>query len=204
MQTQAHTANVATVAALVTHAVTDFDTWKRAFDGHATARRNAGIIATHVNRNADDPNLLHVYLAATDAAKLEAFLTSADLKETMKSAGVKGAPHIAKITPMEDLTVKDRPLPAAVVRHEVSDYATWKRGFDGHAEARARGGIVGHAVNVSLDNPKLVIVYLQAESFDALKGFASSPDLKHVMKAAGVVGAPDIAFAHGGHWDLAR
>ena len=114
----------------------------------------------HINRAADNANLVSIYLAATDAAKLDAFLASADLKETMKGAGVKGVPQLAKITPVDDLTVKDRPLPAAIIRHEVSDYAAWKRGFDGHADARARAGIIGHAVNVSAENPNLVVVYL--------------------------------------------
>jgi hypothetical protein len=204
MQTQAHTSKLASAAVLVTHAVEHYETWKRAFDGHAAARRNAGIVATHINRSADDPNLLGIYLAATDAAKLDAFLSSTDLKETMKDAGVKGPPQLAKITPVEDLTVKDRSLPAVIVRHEVSDYAAWKRGFDGHAEARARAGIVGHAVNVSAENPNLVVAYLQAESLDALRAFTSSPDLKEVMKAAGVVGAPSISFMNGGVWEIAR
>jgi hypothetical protein len=204
MQTQAHTTKPATAAVLVTHAVENYETWKRAFDGHAAARRNAGIVATHINRSADNPNLLGVYMAATDAAKLDAFLSSTDLKETMKGAGVKGPPQLAKITPVEDLTVKERPLPAVIVRHEVSDYAAWKRGFDGHADARARAGIVGHAVNVSAENPNVVVAYLQAESLDALRAFASTPDLKEVMKAAGVIGAPDITFVNGSAWDIVR
>ena len=82
MQTQANTTKLASAAVIVTHAVADYETWKRAFDGDATARRNAGIVATHINRSAENPNLVSIYLAATDAAKLDAFLSSADLKET--------------------------------------------------------------------------------------------------------------------------
>ena len=203
MQTQTATTNLATAAVLVSHAVSDYDTWKRAFDGHAPARRAAGIVATHVNRNAENPNLLGIYLAATDAAKLDAFLASGDLKDTMKGAGVLGQPQVVKIKPLEDLTVKTRALPAAIVRHEVADYAAWKRGFDAHAEARARAGVIGHAVNVSAENPNLVVVYLQAESLDALRAFASSADVKEVMKAAGVISAPEISFVNGGNWELA-
>lgn len=200
MQTQT-TTQLATVAVVVSHAVESYDAWKRIFDGDAPARRAAGIVATHVNRSADDPNVLAVYLAATDAAKLDAFLGSAALKETMKGAGVKGAPQIAKINIVEDLTVKDRALAGAIVRHEVADYAAWKKGFDGHAGARAQAGIIGHAVNRSVQNPNVVVVYLQAESLDALRAFASAPDLKEVMKAAGVVGAPDIKLVNGGVWE---
>jgi quinol monooxygenase YgiN len=201
MQTQTRATSIATTAAVVTHAVQSYETWKRAFDAHAAARREAGIVATHVNRHADDQNLLSVYLAGTDAAKLGAFLASPSLATAMLGAGVKGPPHVATVTPVEDLTVKDRALAGAIVRHEVADYAAWKRAFDGHAEARARAGIVGHAVNRSEKDPNMVVIYLQAESLDSLHAFAASPDVKKVMQAAGVIGAPDITFVSGGAWE---
>ncbi len=204
MQTQTATSKPAAVAVLVTHAVESYETWKRAFDGHATARSGAGIVATHINRSAENPNLLSVYLAANDAAKLDAFLASADLKDTMKGAGVIGAPQITKITPVEDLTIKDRALPAAIVRHEVSDFGAWKRVFDGDAGRRASAGVVGHAVNRSAEKPNVVVVYLQAESLAALRAFTSKPELKEVMKTAGVIGAPDISFVNGDAWEVAR
>jgi hypothetical protein len=46
-----------------------------------------------------------------------------------------------------------------------------------------------------------VVIYLQAESLEPLRAFASSPDLKQVMQAAGVIGAPDVTFANGGAWE---
>jgi quinol monooxygenase YgiN len=202
MQTQANASTqLPAVAAVITHAVENYETWKRAFDAHAGARRAAGITATHINRDAEDPNLLSVYLAGTDAAQLKAFLSSTDLMATMRAAGVKGPPHIAAITPVEDLTVKDRPLAGAVIRHEVREYAAWKRAYDAHADARARAGVIGHAVNRSVENPNVVVIYLQAESLDALRAFVSSSDVKQVMQAAGVIGAPDIRFGNGGTWE---
>ena len=86
------------------------------------------------------------------------------------------------------------------MRHEVQDFATWKRAFDGDSDARRKAGINGHAVNRGLKNPNLVVVYLQAESVDSLRAFASRPELKAVMTAAGVIGAPDISFVMGGAW----
>jgi hypothetical protein len=97
--------------------------------------------------------------------------------------------------------VKDRPLAGAIIRHEVGDYAAWKRAFDGHADARARAGIIGHAVNRSEKNPNLVVVYLQAESLEPLRAFASSPDVKQAMQSASVIGAPDVTFVNGGTWE---
>jgi len=141
-----------------------------------------------------------VYLASNDADQLSAFLSSRDLMATMRDAGVKGPPAIAMITPVEDKTVKDRPLAGAIVRHEVQDFATWKRAFDGDSDARRKAGIIGHAVNRSVKNPNLVVIYLQAESVDSLRAFASRPEFKAVMTAAGVVSAPDIRFVLGSAW----
>jgi hypothetical protein len=141
-----------------------------------------------------------VYLAANDAERLSAFLSSHDMMAAMRDAGVKGPPSIAMITPVEDKTVKDRPLAGVIVRHEVRDFDTWKRAFDGDGDARNQAGVIGHAVNRSVKNPNLVVVYLQAESVDELRAFAERPELKAAMKAAGVLGAPDISFVTGGVW----
>ena len=187
-------------AVVVTHDVESFERWKVAFDRHADARRTAGVLATHINRDADHPNRLSVYMAGSDAARLAAFLKSSDLASTMLDAGVKGPPSVAAVTPIEDRTQK-RPLAGAIVRHTVTDYATWKRAFDADAAARTAAGIVGHAVNRSAQDPNTVIVYLQAESLDALRAFTASPRLKQVMSEAGITGAPSIAFVHGGTWE---
>ena len=200
MQTQNDKSGLPSIAAVISHDVTDFDVWKRAFDGDSTARKGAGIVAAHVNRDAVNPNQLSVYLAGNDAERLSAFLSSRDLMATMRDAGVKGPPAIAMVTPVEDRTVKDRPLAGAIVRHEVSDFATWKRGFDADGDARQKAGVVGYAVNRSVKNPNVVVVYLQAESVDSLRAFAGRPELKAVMQAAGVIGAPDISFVTGGAW----
>ena len=189
-----------TTAVVVSHQVENYETWKRAFDQHATSRKNAGIVATHINRDAAQPNLLSIYLAGNDAAKLASFLSSQDLMTTMREAGVLGPPRIAKITPVEDNTRKE-PLAGVIVRHAVADYAAWKRAFDAHASERAAAGIVGHAINRSADDPNVVIVYMQARTIDQLRAFAESPSLKDAMKQAGVTSAPELSFVQGGVWE---
>jgi hypothetical protein len=187
-------------AVVINHDVEDYTAWKRAFDRHAGARRNAGIVAAHVNQDAENPNRLSVYLAGADRAKLTAFVGDIALMAAMREAGVTGPPHIVDITPVEDLTRKDRPLAGLIIRHEVRDYAAWKAAFDGHGDARAKAGVIGHAVNRSVRKPNVVVIYLQAESLDSLRAFAAAPDLNAIMAAAGVVGAPDLSFVRGGEW----
>ena len=203
MQTQSHSQpQLPAAAVVITHEVEDFAGWKRAFDRHEAARRSAGIVSAHVNQAVENPNRLSVYLASSDASKLATFLGSPDLMATMRAAGVVGPPHIVEIIPVEDRTQKDRPLPGLIIRHEVREFATWKAGFDAHGAARARAGVIGHAINRSTRNPNVVVIYLQAASLDALHAFAAAPDLKEVMQAAGVVGAPELAFVNGGAWQV--
>jgi len=192
--------NTPTAAVVVTHEVENYETWKRAFDQHAAERKSAGIVSTHINRDAAQPNLLSVYMAGNDATKLTSFLTSQDLASTMLKAGVKGPPRIAKITPVEDQTRKEA-LAGVIVRHKVADFAAWKRGFDAHASARAEAGILGHAINRSSEDPSLVVIYLQARSIDQLRAFAESASLEDAMKNAGVTSAPDLSFVQGGTWE---
>lgn len=198
--TRPATSTLPAAAAVITHEVNDFATWKHAFDEHAAARKRAGIVGTHINVAADNPNLVSVYLAAADLASLRGFLGNEDLKATMMKAGVKGPPTVSLITPVEDTTVRDRAVPGAIVVHRVAAYDTWKKAFDGDATARAQAGIIGHAVNRGVDDPNVVVVYLQSSTIDQIRQFTASPALKETMKKAGVEGAPKISFVQGADW----
>jgi quinol monooxygenase YgiN len=188
-----------TAAAVITHKVKDYGAWRVGFDAHASERKKAGIIGHHVNRAADDPNTLSVYLAARSQDALRAFAASPSLKEAMQGAGVVSEPVFVPLLPQEDRTVR-KPGAGAIVVHDVADYATWKQVFDQHDAIRKEGGIIGYAVNRRADKPNTVVVYLQAKSLDALKAFASSEDLKATMQRAGVVGAPHVSFVEGQDW----
>jgi quinol monooxygenase YgiN len=189
-----------TVTAVVTHRVADYDAWKAAFDQHAEARRSAGVIAHHINRDTDDPNLVSIYLAGADRSKLEAFFGSDDLKSTMANAGVEGAPTITLMEPVEDQTQKRDPLYGMIVVHPVADFDSWKKVYDQVDALRREHGIIGHAVNRSIADSNLVIVYHQAETLEALRAFASSPELENAMESAGVAGPPKFSFHVGAGW----
>lgn len=188
-----------TAAVIITHKVKDYSAWRAGFDADASARKQAGIVGHHINRMVDDPNTLSIYLAARTQDELRAFAASPALNEVMKSAGVVSEPVIVPLSPQEDRTVR-KPHPAAIVMQDVADYAVWKRVFDQHDATRKQAGIIGYAVSRRADNPNTVAVYVQAESLDRIKAFASSADLKATMQRAGVIGAPQIAFVEGQDW----
>ena len=80
------------------------------------------------------------------------------------------------------------------VRHEVNDYATWRKNYDAFNAERNKMGVIGAAVYRSVDNPNDVTVTHDFKTADKAKAFASSARLKEVMEKAGVKGAPQIWF----------
>jgi len=182
------------LAAVVTHAVADFDAWKPAFDAHQGEREKAGIYAHCLNRLSSDEPTISAYFLARDRDELEAFLAAPELAEAMRAAGASGPPSISLVRQVEDTTRWDAPLSAAIVVHEVADFERWKKAFDVHAPERERAGVVAHAVNRSVENPSLVVAFLQAEDEETLRAFLAAPEVAETMKAAGVRGAPHVTF----------
>jgi hypothetical protein len=92
-----------------------------------------------------------------------------------------------------------RPADAAdvrmYIRHEVADYAVWRKAYNAFDATRRKLGVIGQAVYQSVDNANDVTVTHDFKTADKAKAFASSPDLKTTMEKAGVKGTPQIWFA---------
>ncbi len=185
-------------ACVVTHEVADFDVWKQGFDDHEHARRAAGILGHHINRDRANPNRLSIYCALSDMDKAKKFTASDDLRETMQSLGVLGPPEVRWMAPLREAVVWDRELPAFMLAHSVSNVDQWLPFYDAADELRQANGIIGQAANHSLDDPSVTVVYHQAESFDTLEAFLANPELKERMEEAGVTSAPDVQMVTGG------
>ena len=82
-------------SAIISHGVADYARWKAAFDAHAPARVAAGVVGHAVNRSANDPSTVVVYLQARSRLSLENLTSSPELKAAMKDAGVTTPPTIA-------------------------------------------------------------------------------------------------------------
>jgi hypothetical protein len=76
------------------------------------------------------------------------------------------------------------------VRHTVSDFNTWKAGFDGHDQARRGHGSTGYRV---LQDGNSVLALIEFPDAASAQAFQTDPRLGEVMAKAGVVGAPDIS-----------
>ena len=53
---------------IVRHKVKDFATWKKAFDGHAAAQKQAGLTKPRLFRSADDHNEVVILFDMKDVA----------------------------------------------------------------------------------------------------------------------------------------
>ncbi len=80
------------------------------------------------------------------------------------------------------------------VRHDVADYAAWKKGYDAYAPTQKKMGVFFEAVYQSTENPNDVTVIHDFHSLEKAKAFAASADLKETMSKLGVKGMPQIWY----------
>jgi hypothetical protein len=102
----------------------------------------------------------------------------------------------AEATPAQPATTKPAftPYKAMMIQHTVKDFDKWYAAFNGHDSVRKAYGITESGVGRGLDNDKLVIVWSMTSDIQKAKDFAASPNLKDVMKKAGVTGAPSLSY----------
>ena len=79
---------------MIHHKVQDFETWKKAFDEHASARDAAGCTGGELFQGADDPNEVVIRFSWDTVENARAFSSSDNLREVMAKAGVLGQPTI--------------------------------------------------------------------------------------------------------------
>jgi quinol monooxygenase YgiN len=181
-------------AAVVTHRVKNFDTWKAGFDTAADARKQASIVAHGVMRGATDDKLVGVYLAATDPEKLQAFFETKQLKDSMKAAGAQGKPtiYVFKSVSEKMAPPAKNAVVGAVVEFDVKDFAAFQQAIDAQSDARSAAGILGYGLGQSLKKPNTAYLYLQSDDAAKLKAYLNAKETKKAMKDAGARGAPPV------------
>ena len=84
------------------------------------------------------------------------------------------------------------------VRHDVTDYAIWKKGYDGFSDYQKSQGVFFQSVWQSTDNPNDVTVIHDFHSIEKAKSFVNSKELKESMMKLGVKGTPQIWYTNKG------
>jgi hypothetical protein len=80
------------------------------------------------------------------------------------------------------------------VRHNVVEYAAWRKVYDEFDEERSSIGVKGDAVFQSIANPNDVTLWHDFDTAEAAQAFVSSDALRNAMVEAGVQGEPQIWF----------
>jgi hypothetical protein len=79
----------------IEHPITDYSTWRAAFDAFAQARRGAGVVGERIARPVDDPYYIVVGLdfeSAERAAAFRQFLETQVWSSRSASPGLNGKP----------------------------------------------------------------------------------------------------------------
>lgn len=81
-----------------------------------------------------------------------------------------------------------------LVRHKVSNFTTWKQGYDAHSPKRAEAGVTEKYLLRGSQAPNEVVVLFEVQDIGRAQAFAESADLREVMHNLGVVDKPDVYF----------
>jgi hypothetical protein len=78
----------------VRHTVSDYKTWRQAYDAFAAFQAANGVMAKAAYQAVDNPNDITVTHEFATLEAAQAFVKNEELKTTMHKAGVVGAPTI--------------------------------------------------------------------------------------------------------------
>ncbi len=80
------------------------------------------------------------------------------------------------------------------INHDVEDWEIWKAAFDAHETKRKENDMEVSALFRTEENENNVWVVLRTKDHESGAAFASSEDLKTVMKENGVLGEPEFVY----------
>jgi len=81
-----------------------------------------------------------------------------------------------------------------IIRHKVSDYGKWRPEFDSHSAMQKANCLSNPRVLRSADDKNEIVIIFDTTDTKKANEFATSSDLKDVMKKAGVIDVPTMYF----------
>ena len=81
-----------------------------------------------------------------------------------------------------------------MIRHKVANYAKWKRTVKSVAKWRKAAGEKCFYVCRASKSPNDLLVWCEWDTAARMKQFMKSAELRKAMKAASVIGKPEISF----------
>jgi hypothetical protein len=176
----------------VIHECKDYAAWKKGYDAGAGNRAAAGLTEIHVFREHHNANMVALMFGLSDVGRAKAFATSPALASAMKAAGVIGAPR----TRFRHGDYKrGSAANYATMTLTVRDYATALKAYAMDAADRKAAGLTDQGVLQLDDDPNNLLLVWTVSDVARATAFFDSPALAaHMIKNAGVVGAPERHF----------
>lgn len=81
------------------------------------------------------------------------------------------------------------------VRHDIGDYAKWKRVYHALGPVRKEKGVTAASVHREVGHPHTVVITHRFNNAHSAQEFANSEELKTAMDKAGVISKPEFWFA---------
>jgi quinol monooxygenase YgiN len=85
-------------------------------------------------------------------------------------------------------------MPYVMVTHEVKDYGRWRPIYDRHETVRKQFGCRSGQVFRDANNPNVITILFEWNSFENADRFLNESDLGDVMADAGVISQPEVSF----------
>ena len=96
---------------------------------------------------------------------------------------VEETPAIAPVTAFE-------PFKVVAVQHKVAKFDAWRTAYNAHDSMQHAYGLTPYGLGRGLEDSNMVYAVLKMDDVQKAKEFSKLPNLKEVMKKAGVTGPP--------------
>lgn len=178
----------------IMHKVADFNKWMQAYEAHDSARLASGLHNYVIGRGLMDTNMVLIGLRADDFAKAKAFSQSPGLKETMKKAGVTGAPEVHYTVVTWQDTANVGSIPRVMTMFTVKDKEVWRASFEGGAPDRKANDIMIRNIGHDADNPNGIRLVSALGDTAKAMAYYNSDAMKKRFAEGGVIGQPKRFF----------
>jgi hypothetical protein len=81
-----------------------------------------------------------------------------------------------------------------LVRHKVADFPKWKDVYESNLKMRKDAGFKEEYLWSAVDNPNELYILFKVKDIESAKTFVNSPQIRDVMRKAGVIGEPELHF----------
>ncbi len=179
----------------IQHKVKNFATWEKGYYAHDSIRKAYGITHFLIGRDLKDSNLVYIADKMDDFEKAKTFSALPGLKSAMKAAGVISQPGFSYGEVIRSNDSATEITDRIGIAHHVKDFNAWLKVFDAEGPAaRAANGMVDGSIARSLVDSNMVYLTFVVTDMAKAKARGSSPELKKIMKDAGVDSPPTIRW----------